>query len=403
MRYDLIFGAVVGLLVVPLAAAANCPPVSDLSPTCVIGDFAWNENCVAAIEVWEDCPIGTPIFTSAEDATLESWGCSEYFGFEGNILKVKSTLDAEDRTCQSHTGGLEAAGYESATLFFFQVDVNESPVSTDITPSTYHIEENMSEVISLVSFNVKDDDYGEIDTLTFDLQPADRPFELVKGSCDDNSCGFELKTTGPLDYEDIFLHALTLTFTTTDPRGDTSSVSVPLSVYVVDQADTPPRWTSPDQRRDIKETDQVPVFVAKVKAVDGDSSINNAIRYSIAEGNEEGYFSIDETTGEITTLKPLDRDDPTKTASFVLTVKAEELNDQGGVAEEPNSSTTTVTVEVKDVNDNSPKFAKPTEEVTIPELTSGSVSVLEVTVNDPDLVTPRGRTVTLGRQTRPSA
>lgn len=46
-------------------------------------------------------------------------------------------------------------------------------------------------------------------------------------------------------------------------------------------------------------------FNSKVKAEDPDADSNGQIKYSIDFGNSDGYFSIEEDTGEITLAKTI--------------------------------------------------------------------------------------------------
>uniref|UniRef100_A0A3B3TF36 Protocadherin Fat 4 n=1 Tax=Paramormyrops kingsleyae TaxID=1676925 RepID=A0A3B3TF36_9TELE len=117
-----------------------------------------------------------------------------------------------------------------------------------------------------------------------------------------------------------------------------------------------------------------PQRVVVVSAVDHDSGPNGQIDYTIISGNNENCFVIDQSTGEIRTTRPLDRE---KTARFVLSVKA---TDQGTP---PKSSTVDVIITVLDVNDNSPRFSK-IFSATVPESAPIGYTVTRVTTSDED-------------------
>lgn len=58
-----------------------------------------------------------------------------------------------------------------------------------------------------------------------------------------------------------------------------------------------------------------------MKAVDGDRGINNKILYSISSGSQ-GIFDIDPNTGNIFTLKELDRESATSNnGAYILEIK----------------------------------------------------------------------------------
>ena len=60
------------------------------------------------------------------------------------------------------------------------------------------------------------------------------------------------------------------------------------------------------------------MLLFKVVANDNDGDYN-VITYTIISGNHDNNFTINSTTGVITTVKPLDRETQTQ---FVLTVRA---------------------------------------------------------------------------------
>ena len=72
--------------------------------------------------------------------------------------------------------------------------------------------------------------------------------------------------------------------------------------------------------------------------------------YSLAQSVAADYFTINETSGELTTAKPIDRE---RNASLTIIVIAEDLGLQ------PMSSNTTVMVTISDINDNAPRFVTP--------------------------------------------
>ncbi|KJH39782.1 cadherin domain protein [Dictyocaulus viviparus] len=80
---------------------------------------------------------------------------------------------------------------------------------------------------------------------------------------------------------------------------------------------------------------------------------DNAFHFAIVEGNELGYFRVD-NDGRITVIHPLDRE---HTMTHYLVVQ---LSD--GIAPYPyHTIDCVVTVDVLDINDNHPIFISPTE------------------------------------------
>ncbi|MBW00389.1 Cadherin-related family member 5, partial [Eschrichtius robustus] len=81
-----------------------------------------------------------------------------------------------------------------------------------------------------------------------------------------------------------------------------------------------------------------------IYAVDGDRGINQPIVYSIIRGNEDGLFSIDANTGNLTVTKSIP-----SPKTFFLLVKAEQ-------ADHTRYSVTQVTVEARAAGGSPPRF-----------------------------------------------
>ena len=73
----------------------------------------------------------------------------------------------------------------------------------------------------------------------------------------------------------------------------------------------------------------------------------NGLVYKIIDGNSLGWFSIHPYSGLITTTQELDRE---VQEHFLLKVSTEDR----GV--KPKTATTTVSIQLLDINDNAPKF-----------------------------------------------
>ena len=124
-----------------------------------------------------------------------------------------------------------------------------------------------------------------------------------------------------------------------------------ITITIVDVNDNPPMFLQTSYRFSLEENVPVGTLVGSVAATDYDSSINGQVTYRIF-GLGMYPFSIDAWTGALTTTHPLDREEM---AQYELRVVASD----GGVPS--RASTATVTVDVRDVNDNIPVFVFPTE------------------------------------------
>ena len=99
--------------------------------------------------------------------------------------------------------------------------------------------------------------------------------------------------------------------------------------------------------------------------------------YCLLDGNT-GQFSIDTSSGEITTTAVLDYDNDV--TSYTLYVQAIDSNGAAGA----KSSTAVVTVTLTPVNENDPAFGAGSYANTVAEDTAVGTSLLQVVATDPD-------------------
>lgn len=99
------------------------------------------------------------------------------------------------------------------------------------------------------------------------------------------------------------------------------------------------------------------------------------------------YFLLDAQSGELRTGKPLDKEAlPDATGLITLTVKAHEVvNDQSG-NDNLTTSTTQVSITIRDVNDSPPMFNKREYFASLNENTAiGTPLPLDISIHDPDV------------------
>uniref|UniRef100_A0A6Q2YU46 Cadherin domain-containing protein n=1 Tax=Esox lucius TaxID=8010 RepID=A0A6Q2YU46_ESOLU len=126
--------------------------------------------------------------------------------------------------------------------------------------------------------------------------------------------------------------------------------------------------------------------VGKVVGVILAAAVNQTIIYTIVEGNEEGVFRLNNSTGVISTAKLLDYE---TNASYILKVEADSM----GVVEsnlrvpsksELTSNTAKVFIDVQDENDNPPVFTRRLYLGGVAEDAKTFTSVLQVQALDKD-------------------
>ncbi|MBN3295475.1 PCD23 protein, partial [Amia calva] len=148
-----------------------------------------------------------------------------------------------------------------------------------------------------------------------------------------------------------------------------------VSVALQDVNDSPPGFEQAYYRTAVWEGQIHNTYVMQVVATDADTGPNRQLEYYILSGNENDAFLLDSVRGILATNAILDRE---IVPSYRLVLQAVDAGD-------PRlTGTTTVRVQVVDVNDNAPAIP-PMEPAEIAEnLPAGSI-VTQVTANDVDL------------------
>ncbi|CAL1540911.1 unnamed protein product [Lymnaea stagnalis] len=210
---------------------------------------------------------------------------------------------------------------------------------------------------------------------------------------------FSINNTGiitiknKLDREQIEHYNITVTALDNGQPTQTSSVTVFISV--LDVNDSPPQFIRESATTEVTENSNKDIYT--LEAVDPDA--NNNLRYSILWSASSGvngagqfvdgsylqkYIDINSSNGTVYPKQNLDRE---VVQRLQLTLLVEDLN---GLPDTQQNDTAMLTVVVKDVNDNPPKFVGASKFVaTIQEnMPNGSelkfVNISALTIDDPD-------------------
>lgn len=155
------------------------------------------------------------------------------------------------------------------------------------------------------------------------------------------------------------------------------TISSVLTITILDENDNPPEFSKQSYEFTIVENSPEGYPVGPVSATDADLGENSVVTYSILQTENTVPFSID-SNGAISSTEQLDHDPPSS-SFYVFTV----IGRDSGL--EPQSSTTTVRVDVLDANDNSPEFDREQNHTfVIPEDASVDSTVATIIVNDAD-------------------
>ena len=112
-------------------------------------------------------------------------------------------------------------------------------------------------------------------------------------------------------------------------------------------------------------------------ATDNDTGIAGSVTYALPDSNLNWLFSLSPTTGSLTLIAGLDREN---VSSYRLSIQASDS------APSPFFFTTShaLTVNVLDVNDNKPGYPWPVLNITVPETVKSGEIAFNVSTTDAD-------------------
>uniref|UniRef100_A0A8C2J657 FAT atypical cadherin 3b n=1 Tax=Cyprinus carpio TaxID=7962 RepID=A0A8C2J657_CYPCA len=374
-RYLLNITASDGLFVTRISVEVTVMDANDNSPICNQAQYEASFP--------EDVPVNTAILTvgatdldSGVNAEIQYslFGIGvEDFYMDANTgeLKTASLLDRE-RTAgykliaqATDGGGLFCRSEISLTI----LDVNDNAPSFAFKRFMASVYENAAPKALLTRLRANDPDEGLNRKIVYSLvDSAGGMFST------DPSSGVVILEK-PLDRE--VQDSYQIRIKATDRAGGDCSLSteVDLTIMVLDVNDNPPVFQKQDYAVTVPEDVTVGTEVLRVFATSSDIGVNAEIYYRFLSGNELGKFSIDDSTGIISVADDLDYE---LCKDFFLNVEAFD----GGTP--PLRATTIVTIELLDVNDNSPSFSEDIYNVLISEDVAIGATVTRLFAEDLD-------------------
>uniref|UniRef100_A0A4W6BX21 Cadherin domain-containing protein n=1 Tax=Lates calcarifer TaxID=8187 RepID=A0A4W6BX21_LATCA len=302
----------------------------------------------------------------------------DVFGiFPDGQLYIKAELDREiqDRYNLVVVAKDRAVEPLSATVNVSVIldDVNDNRPLFNSTNYVFHFEEEQKRGSLVGRVFAEDKDFGPNSEVRYTFETPQPNFEL-------NAITGELTSTLQLDRESLMRQRGAAVFSFVVVSSD-QGLPKPLrdqakvQVYIQDINDNPPKFTKDIYQASISESAQNMTQLLRVSASDVDENKNGLVRYRITEGNEEGQFTIDSSSGQVTLVGKLDYE---STSSYSLKIIAV---DAGAV---PLSSSCMLSISILDENDNSPSFPKSSLSVDVLENMRIGELVASVTATDAD-------------------
>ena len=130
-------------------------------------------------------------------------------------------------------------------------------------------------------------------------------------------------------------------------------------VNILDENDNKPVFSSPTYNIKLSESVPSNVVVFTFSAKDIDQGVNSRVVYKVVHGFPQGDFSLNEDTGVLTSMGPLDYG---RVNHYNICIKADNMYSVTKLS----SAMTYLYIKVVDVNDNSPRFTRDIYKFTIP-------------------------------------
>ncbi|XP_022296513.2 protocadherin Fat 1-like isoform X2 [Crassostrea virginica] len=310
----------------------------------------------------ENEPIHSLVFTmSASDIDAGDNGRFLYSIIAGNpgfhfrieqitgYVQVSTELDRESQSVYelviqaTDLGSTPRSSTVTATVTLS--DVNDMAPNFNQGEYSFNVQENVPRGTSVGTVGAKDEDLGANAFVIYRIKTY---LEGHAGKFTIDPSTGALSTLGDLDREVEGFYSIKVI---AEDRGSLWSEAL-VNVTVTDANDNAPMFTRTQYSTEVFEDLAVSTVILTVTAHDRDLGTNALIGYSIDPNSRDGvrageYFSLNGATGVLRLIKELDRE---FFANISMTVIATDAGAQ------QQSSNTTVSVFIEDINDNRPVF-----------------------------------------------
>lgn len=373
------------------------------------GSIPLSSKCTINVRI-EDVNDHTPVFdhTSYETSLLESTRVNTRFfalaasdadlGLNGRIsykivqgnadqsfgifpdgyMYVRKTLDREEHDYYSLAVMCSDSGNPSRSstvpVTIHVIDENDNAPQFTNSTFTFSIAENEPIDSFVGKLTATDRDIGRNAELIYTLSNTQTDFII------DPRNGF-IKTAREFDREalvqSIGQNYITLEATVSDNGMIRLKDTVKIKIFILDLNDNEPKFLRTPYKVQISEGSTTGTQLIRIYTVDIDEGLNGDVFYYISDGNQDGRFAIDGSTGQLTLAKTLDRETESQ---YKLTVVAHDAALRNRL-----SSDTTITLEVLDENDNEPIFTQTNTQISVNETTIVGTELIRFRATDSDL------------------
>uniref|UniRef100_A0AAY4DS48 Cadherin-23 n=1 Tax=Denticeps clupeoides TaxID=299321 RepID=A0AAY4DS48_9TELE len=239
--------------------------------------------------------------------------------------------------------------YSDLSLTINILDVNDNtPVIQSPRGINISISENVGGGTAVLRVVATDRDIGPNGMLFYYITAGNQDLTFRM----DRMTGEMVTRPSPPDRERQQWYQLTVTVE--DDGTPPLSTSTMVWVQIIDENDNTPKFLEEEYVTVLREgPDTLGATIATVTAIDPDEGLNGTLRYTITQGNLNQTFRIDQVMGRIVAVKELDYE--LSNGHYTLVIAA---TDQCPIPTLRLTSSTTVLVNVIDVNDVTPTFPR---------------------------------------------
>ena len=286
------------------------------------------------------------------------------------VISIAQPLDyqLEKRFILSVSATDSGGRFDTATVYINITDANTHRPAFENSPYSVSVFEDAPVETTVLVVVAGDKDVGENARISYSISDQ----ESGSFSIEPNSGAIVISR--PLDREDREVYVLTVT--ARDNGIPVMSDTTDVEIVIVDVNDNKPVFTQSSYRGSVGE-DSIPgTSVLEILATDRDQDLNGRIVYTFSGGNDgDGAFVVDASSGIVRTARPLDRETVPYYELVALAV------DRGT----PQlSSTVSLTIDIRDINDNPPMFHAEQLEFFIKENSPIGSLVGVIEAEDPD-------------------
>ncbi len=287
------------------------------------------------------------------------------------IVTIASPLDREAYPQYNLTlNATDGPGrFALAYLYITVHDVNDELPLFSENPYAIGLPENAAIGTFVLQVSANDSDLN-----------SEVMYEIAGGNINQtfllNSTNGIIWTNKTLDREVIDSYSLVLEAIDMGPMSLTGTTTV--EITVIDINEFPPVFAEEAFFGEVSENTPSNTFILQLNASDMDFAENATILFTIVSGNDLGLFEVVSESGEIRVAGPLDFEEQREHQLVVMAI------DSAPTIETRLSSEVNVTIQIIDVNDNTPEFLNEPYIVVVREDEEAGAIVFNATVIDAD-------------------